>query len=152
VWAASRAKRRGRHCDRLALGTNSQRCQPTRRLLTAMVLFFFGCQLGRFYLATSADRHLCPEQWPEAVAGLHGGHDHYAVQGITPPHPEGGPYFQHCKEYAYGLGLTPVQPLAEPVVLSFPWVQSVSVALLSILLPFPQNDLTTPFHPPRHLS
>jgi len=152
MWSESRVRRRERHRDRLAIGASSQCYSPTRRLLTAVVLFFFVFQFGRFYLAASADRHLCPEQSQGHVAGMHAGHHHHEIQGITPPDPEEGPYFQHCKEHAYGIGVTSVQPLTEPVVLSFPWTPSVSVALLPILLPFPQNDLTPPFHPPRHLS
>lgn len=152
MWSESKARRRGRKGDGITRGANSQLCSPCRRLLTVVVLFSFGLQFGRFYLATSADPHLCPEQSLGAVADTHGEHSHHPVQDITPPDPESGPYFQHCKEFVYGLGLTPVQPLGEPVVLAFPWTPSVSVALLPILPPFPQNDLTTPFHPPRHLS
>jgi hypothetical protein len=114
------------------------------------VLVIFALQFARFYLGTPAYRHLCPEQSLGDLAGTHAEHNHHAVREITPPNPEGGPYFQHCKEYFHGLGLTPVQPLAEPGVLSIHWTQSVFVALLPIPLPFPQNDLTTPFHPPRH--
>lgn len=150
MWSESKVKRRGRHWGGLALGANSQPCLPTRRLLTAVVLVVFGLQFARFYLGTPAGRHLCPEQSLGDVADMHAGHNHHAVQEIPPQNPEGGPYFQHCKEYFHGLGLTPVQPLAEPVVLSYARTQAVSIVLLPTLLPFPQSDLATPFHPPRH--
>jgi hypothetical protein len=152
VWSESRVKRKGSDWGGLALGANSQRCSPTRRLLTAAVLFFLVLQFCRFYLGASADRHLCPEQSPDDVAGMHAGHNHHEDPEIPSPNPAGGPYFQHCKDHVYSLGLTSVQPLAEPIALSLPWTPSVAVAWLPILLTFPQNDLTTPFHPPRHLS
>ena len=79
----SKAMRRGRNGDGLTHDTNSRGCSPFRRLLTVVVLFSFSFQLGRFYLATFADPHLCPEESPGYVAGTHGGHDHHAVQGIT---------------------------------------------------------------------
>ena len=152
MGSKSKAMRRGRDQDGHPRGAGSQCFSPARRLLTVVVLFSFGIQFGRFYLPASADPHLCPEQSLGEAADTHGEHSHHPVQDITPPDPEGGPYFEHCKEYVYGLGLTTVQPMAEPGVLAFPWTPSVSVALLPTLLPFPQNDLTTPFHPPRHLS
>jgi len=127
-------------------------CSPARRVLTGVVLFTFVLQLGRFYLAASANQDLCPEQSPAKAGDLHPGHSHDDVQQPPTAHPDGGAYFQHCKEHVYSIGLTHVQPLEVPQVISTPWTHSASVAVFASLLPFPQYELPTPFHPPRHLS
>lgn len=146
------AKRRVRRRVGFVRVSQGQPCSATRRLLTAVVLFAFSLQFGRFYLATAVNPHLCPEQSPIEVGEAHAGHDHHLSRQIALSDPEGGPYFEHCKDYVLGLALSPVQPMVETVTQAFPWTPLVSVALLPMLLPFPQNDLTPPFHPPRHLS
>ena len=134
------------------LGRKAQRCSPTRRLLTAFVLFFFGFQFSRFYLSVPLDPLLCPTPLASDVAPLHGGHSHAALQQNAPRGTEGGPAFQHCKDYVDGMGLTPVQPMPVPVGISFPWKPPGAIVLLPHILPAPQNDLNPPFHPPRHLT
>jgi hypothetical protein len=131
------------------------RAQPRparRRWLTGLVLVAFVLQFSRFYLAASANQDLCPEQ-PSARAGVsHPGHSH--DEATLPPAPgsEDGPLFQHCKEHVYSLGLTHAQPFSEPEAAAVPRTASLFLVVPPALVPFSQSDLTTPFHPPRHLS
>jgi hypothetical protein len=129
-----------------------QHCSNVHRVFTALVLFFFGFQFSRFYFNVSLDRHTCPGPAASEVLEMHQGHNHPAMEMTSPLPAEGGPYFQHCKEFLDGMGLTPVQPMTETIEITFPWTPPVPVVAFPQNRMLPQNDLAPPFHPPRALA
>lgn len=134
---------------------SGQADRPGQRLVAIGVVFFLGLQLGRFYLTTSVNLLLCPEDSPAAATEQHvghAGHNHAASPEHAPLDSGGGPYFQHCKDHVYGLGLTPLQFLMEPVICPYPRRGNGTVAAGHPVLARHQNDLTAPFHPPRDRS
>jgi len=140
--------------QRLATVRGSNRSRPTRaeQVISLVVLLLFSFQIGRFYLTAPLELHECPAPAPVGSELLHGSHSHThsPAQALAPPGSDRGYYFQHCKEYVYGVGLTPAPALDVPVVSSFPWALTASIVSIPEI-PLPTQDhYSTPFHPPRH--
>jgi hypothetical protein len=143
---------RSKRWPSFAPGSNHRSGLPRKQVLTLLVLFFFGFQFSRFYLATPLDHDFCPEPSERATIPMGPAPSQSSGERMADPSSDGGPFFQHCKDYVYGISLTPLQALTAPAPDNLAWTQPVSVLQIPAVLALTQNELVPPFHPPRHLS
>jgi hypothetical protein len=121
----------------------------TIRVIAAFAAFFFCFQTSRFFFVASVDPSACPLDSHEASSGITSHHQDEAMLSLPLDHPTGS-YFQHCKDTAAGLALTPVQPLPMPTIVS----EQVPVAVWTNNFAESQRaigiELPLPSQPPRH--
>ena len=114
-------------------------------LLTAALFIF---QLSRSFLILPLNGIICPEYLNGSMQyAVHNHHHEDSAAGSQDE--SSGNTLQHCKDYALGFLLTPVQPLRLSAVVMMQPPESSRMLVLPGLAPVFQSDLRPPFQPPR---
>jgi hypothetical protein len=121
----------------------------TIRVIAAVAAFFFCFQTSRFFIVASVNSAACPMDFHDTSSATAGHHQDEKALSLSPDQ-ETGSHFQHCKDTANGLALTPVQPLPMPTMVS----EQVPVAVWTNIFAESQRaaglELPPPFQPPRY--